>query len=104
MGLDARPAGGDDRRRGRGHGHRADGECRSCGAVPTGSSGPARPAFIDAHAPRCAASRRKKELKKAVALERDRIEDLFVEDIVMGHRHLARRYVRHPLSGALAAG
>ena len=40
-----------------------------------------------------------KELKKAVALERDRIEDLFVEDREWDIETWRQRYVRHPLSG-----
>ena len=56
--------------------------------------------FIDAHA---AAVRRLKdelkELKKAVALERDRIEDLLVEDREWDIDTWQQRYVRHPLSG-----
>ena len=57
-------------------------------------------AFADAHA---ADVRRLKEelkdLKKAVALERGRIEDLFVEDRVWDLETWRQRYVRHPHSG-----
>ena len=57
-------------------------------------------AFADAHA---ADVRRLKEelkdLRKAVALERGRIEDLFVEDRVWDLETWRQRYVRHPHSG-----
>jgi hypothetical protein len=62
---------------------------------------PAKP-FADAHA---ADLRRvkdeAKELKKAVALERGRIEDLFVEDREWDLETWWERYVRHPLTGSL---
>ena len=57
-------------------------------------------AFADAHAADVRRLKEElKELKKAVALERGRIEDLFVEDRVWDLETWRQRYVRHPLSG-----
>ena len=93
-------AGGDDRRRGRGHGDR----CGRRGLVRVARSRRGH----RASPPRRSSTRCRggaplkeeaKERKTAMALERGRIEDLFVEDREWDIETWRQRYVRHPLSG-----
>ena len=79
----------------------AEGEVSLAWRGPDGQ-GRANPpkAFVDAHAAEVRRLKEEaKELKKAVALERGRIEDLFVEDREWDIETWRQRYVRHPLSG-----
>ena len=79
----------------------ADGDVSLTWRGPDGQerANPPKP-FADAHAADVRRLKEEsKELKKAVALERGRIEDLFVEDREWDIETWQQRYVRHPLSG-----
>jgi len=81
----------------------ADGDVSLTWRGPDGQdrASPPKP-FTDAHAADIRRLKEEsKELSKAVALERGRIEDLFVEDREWDIETWWQRYVRHPLSGTL---
>ena len=86
------PAGGDDRRRGRGHGRRC-GRRRIARMARPGWAGSSRTRPRPSRSPRrrCPprSRRSRRSSRRRVALERGRIEDLFVEDRDVGPRDLA---------------